>query len=69
MDYQTALLGIALVLMGVYITAKTWKVPLDELIRAMVWHPRTMEGAGLKWLGLGLCVAGVLTILASLGLI
>jgi hypothetical protein len=69
MDLQAVFLGIALILIGVYITAKTWMVPWDELIRAMVWHPRTMRGAHLKWLGLGLCAAGVVTILAGLGLI
>jgi hypothetical protein len=68
-DLPAVFLGTVLIFIGVYITAKTWTVPWDELIRAMVWRPRTMRGAHLKWLGLGLCAAGVVTILAGLGLI
>jgi hypothetical protein len=68
MDYQALILGIALILIGAYIIAKTSAIPLDELIRAVIWHPRTMEGAGLRWLGLGLCVVGLVAVLAGLGL-
>jgi ATP-dependent DNA ligase len=38
MDRQTVILGLVLIVIGASITAKTWKVPWDELIRALVWH-------------------------------
>ena len=67
MDRQTIILGLVLVVIGASITAKTRTIPWDELIRALVWHPRRMPSAYMKAAGLLLLALGALVLLAGLG--
>jgi hypothetical protein len=68
MDNQALLLGIVFILIGVFIVVKTWNVGWDEVIRAIIWQARERK-AYFKWVGLALTAAGVVTILAGLGII
>ena len=67
MDRQSVILGLVLIVIGASTTAKTWTVPWDELVRALVWHPRRMPGAYMKSAGLVLLALGALVLLAGLG--
>jgi|GEM_PF-6934931 hypothetical protein len=67
MDRQTVILGLVLIVIGTSITAKTWTVPWNELIRALVWHPRRIPRAYMKSAGLVLLAVGALVLLAGLG--
>jgi hypothetical protein len=67
MDRQTVILGLVLIVIGASITAKTRSVPWDELVRALVWHPRRMPSAYMKSAGLVLLALGALVLLAGLG--
>ena len=66
-DKSAFVLGLGLILIGIIITAKTWNVTLEELIRARIWGADWR--ARLKWIGLALIAVGIVTILANLGIV
>jgi hypothetical protein len=66
-DKSGFVLGLGFILIGIIITAKTWNVTLEELIRARIWGAGW--GARLKWIGLALMAVGIVTVLASLGMV